>query len=61
MLSYWTNFAKTGNPNSSELPPWERMQSGEKKWQLLGPKIESQNIDRQEIYDLLEDFEFKGI
>jgi para-nitrobenzyl esterase len=22
MASYWTNFAKTGNPNSPDLPPW---------------------------------------
>ncbi len=23
MMQYWTNFAKTGNPNSAELPEWE--------------------------------------
>ena len=23
MLSYWTNFAESGNPNSEELPEWE--------------------------------------
>jgi len=22
MGSYWTNFAKTGNPNGAGLPPW---------------------------------------
>lgn len=24
MMSYWTNFAKTGNPNASGLPEWTR-------------------------------------
>jgi hypothetical protein len=24
MERYWTNFAKTGNPNASELPDWPR-------------------------------------
>ena len=27
MISYWTKFAKKGNPNSSETPHWERYNS----------------------------------
>ena len=23
MVSYWTNFAKTGNPNGNGLPTWD--------------------------------------
>ena len=23
MVSYWTNFAKTGNPNGDDLPEWK--------------------------------------
>ena len=22
LMNYWTNFAKTGDPNSAGLPPW---------------------------------------
>ena len=51
MLSYWTNFAESGNPNSEELH----------KWHVLGSEVGKKDIDRIEIYDLLQDFEFKGI
>ncbi len=27
MQAYWSNFAKTGNPNSAGLPPWERFEA----------------------------------
>ena len=26
--SYWTNFAKTGNPNGAELPGWREFEDG---------------------------------
>ena len=26
MTSYWTNFARTGNPNNENLPHWDRHQ-----------------------------------
>jgi len=60
MLSYWTNFAESGNPNSDELPVWEKMQDGENNWHVLGPQIGKQDIDRMDVYTLLSDFEFKG-
>ena len=28
MSSYWTNFARNGNPNASGLVPWPQVDSG---------------------------------
>lgn len=35
MVSYWTNFAKTGNPNGENLPEWKTYTAAEPCIQLL--------------------------
>ncbi|NKB43547.1 MAG: carboxylesterase family protein [Alphaproteobacteria bacterium] len=54
MTAYWTNFAKTGDPNSPELPHWPEFNSATQHVMILGsdfgampiPNLdELQNID----------------
>jgi para-nitrobenzyl esterase len=35
LQTYWTNFAKTGNPNASGLPNWPAWSDGEKEFLLV--------------------------
>src|SRR5579864_2851157 len=39
MSSYWVNFARSGNPNGSDLPPWPGFTNEESKVQYLGDPI----------------------
>ncbi len=46
MMKYWTNFAKTGNPNGEGLVPWEPVTSeNEKRLYLSESKIEMQKLE----------------
>ena len=40
MVSYWTNFAKTGNPNGPGLPAWSRFDGGTASVVRLGSDAE---------------------
>mmetsp|Transcript_6736 Transcript_6736/g.17407 ORF Transcript_6736/g.17407 Transcript_6736/m.17407 type:complete len:102 (+) Transcript_6736:822-1127(+) len=57
MVRYWTNFAKTGNPNqpdTASLPNWPAFEEGSDSWQVLGDEISNQPIpeSRREVYAL---------
>ena len=60
MLSYWTNFAESGDPNSNDLPRWEKLKYNENKWHVLGEDVGKKDIDRMKVYDLLRDHKFYG-
>ena len=54
MVTYWTDFAKSGDPNTGgTLPTWSDFKEGA-TWQLLGPEISSSRVpeDLATIYDL---------
>lgn len=35
MQAYWTNFAKTGDPNGPGLPPWPRFDAGQRSFMVF--------------------------
>jgi len=41
MLNYWTNFVKTGDPNSADLPVWPAYTQKQRRYQDLGAIIQS--------------------
>lgn len=51
---YWTNFAKTGNPNSGGLPDWPNYDPASDLWMTFNPSIEVTSGIRAEKLDILE-------
>lgn len=56
MMSYWTNFAKTGDPNGAGLPKWETYDaaSGSKVMYLNQPVSSTQKDDLRDEYLFLQ-------
>ncbi len=54
MMDYWTNFAKTGNPNGGGQPEWPELGPGEDLWLELGPEIRPIRALRSQKLDILE-------
>ena len=56
MLSYWTNFAKNGNPNGEDLPIWNKYNSSTDKVMELGDNVGLIDDQYLLLYSLIEDY-----
>ena len=61
MGEYWTNFAKTGNPNGDSLPAWPLYHPVEDQWMTFNPSIEAKSGVRAEKLDIMERQLFRRI
>ncbi len=55
MLNYWSNFAKTGNPNGAGLPTWNKYGANGKVMEL-GTNVGLINDHYLELYSLIDGF-----
>ncbi len=56
MVKYWTNFAKTGNPNGNGLPQWPIYQVGKPTVMYLNENPTVKTIANEAQLKLMEDF-----
>jgi len=54
MGDYWTQFARSGDPNREGLPSWPRFSRAEQRNMIFGPTIEATTVERAEAYDIFE-------
>lgn len=55
MTHYWTNFARTGNPNGDRVPEWPKYTSETDTWNELHYPVEPQRELRARKLDILEE------
>ena len=56
VLSYWTNFAKTGNPNGNGLPRWPTYKAGGGQVMELGAAIKPEAELHRDRYDFFDSY-----
>ena len=56
MMTYWSNFAKTGNPNGSGLPHWPQYTPQNRQVMLLGEDIHARPATDQKRFEFIDSF-----
>jgi len=56
MMTYWSNFAKTGNPNGSGLPHWPEYTAPEWEVMHLGKEIQASPSTDQKRLEFIDSF-----
>jgi len=54
MGRYWTNFARTGNPNGAGLPDWPLYHPSSDQWMTFNPSIEVKSGIRAAKLDIMQ-------
>ena len=53
LARYWTNFARSGNPNGDGVPNWPAFTGSEENWQILNHSISTEQNLNSEKLDVL--------
>ena len=56
MLSYWSNFAKTGNPNDTNLPEWSEYSTSSGDVMELGKHVGPIKDKYAKVYSIIEEY-----
>lgn len=56
MATYWTNFAKTGNPNGAGLPEWPAFTSGNQQRMVFRGRPTAQHYDNLEQLQVMDEY-----
>ena len=56
MLTYWSNFAKTGDPNGSDVPTWNLYNPSNNKVMELGEHLGDIDDEYLSLYILLDEY-----
>lgn len=47
LRTYWTNFARTGNPNGEDLPAWKPLSADSSDWLVMREGVEHRQVKPQ--------------
>ena len=53
MMSYWTNFAASGNPNGKGLPEWSTYNSNADQWMEFNDQVGMARVERASKYNVV--------